>query len=1292
MVTRIFVYCLLSAFGANSIFAQTGCGDVQLRLAPDYSFAIGSSSGGSGYSLTLGNKTLTQGPLTQLALFHYDTSLTSTIGTAPLMAAGVAYDTGKFGKGFYLQSGGQLTYPAANTLNLSEGTIEMWVATRYNGNDPVFANAGYPVFFYVAPNGDYFSIGEAAPGPVMTASASVNGQQEAAYNGTAGDMSGWKAGEWHHIAATFSASANHIRFYLDGVKIADTNQGHYFPPSASGGSFQIGSTAFTLDELRISKVALSDSDVAYDAAHAAPFLDDEVVLPLAGVSPGQLNYTVAGCGAAVYSFTGIPVSNLTPPGGLLKAGSTSFPIAFETIQPTDCRYSVGSAQDFASMQTLETGPPTMAHKGTVNGVSPDPRVFNRVYFRCASNPDYLHTATYRSVAPPGQAFPRIGNIWIRPDFYRTTPDLAKKTQILLGTSDFSAADAVQLRTANPGVLFFPAVNVEDSGGEGSPPDEYLLKDVLGNKIVTWCTPPRYNFNMTRPDVQQFIARFGYQDLLESNFVFDGVFFDSFNTSKSQPLIDCEGKVVQIDADGDGIADDPAALNAAWKAGVYATVSAFHALAPNAYISGHALSLPVESEALARFNGTSLEFFPQSVREGLLSFGALWDLYHSWDSAAVTPAITMIQACPPNQLTYGYGAFAALSMLPSTLAFTQSSYPNMRFGLGLALMGDGFFFFDFGDYPSPVTWWYDEYDFKLGYPIGPASQIEAEKPVNLLANGRFEAGLDGWQFTLFDDGNGKADIDTSVAAEGSSSAHIHIASAATANWHVSLGHGNIALSEGAEYRVQFWARADLPREITVFSPGVGPANPLSAVIKIGTSWSQYSASFTAPATVPNGQVVFRVGDVAGDVWLDDVQLYSPPAAFYRRDFTNGAVLLNGSASPRTVTLEPGFKRFTGTQAPLYQYMVDDADSAFSVAGSWSTVTYNTGSWGPVGRNLPFLPQFQNGPYYHCWEGTCHQLDSGTGQARWNLNIPADGQYTIQAWLPAAPDAATWTKNAVYEVVAGDNVLASAAIDQSTASAGDALHQVATLSLRAEDAPFLRVRNAGSGPLIADAVYITSAARYNDGSPAQQVTLGAFDSILLRREQPLPESTARVNAAVNGTSNQPAIAAGGFVSIYGTGFGDTSRSWTSSDFSGDNLPLSLDGVSVTINGKPAYVQYIGPTQINAIAPDDDTIGPVPVQVTTPLGASYTGTVLKQKASPGLFTYQSGTTIYAAAIHVDGTLVGPIGPSSRPAVPGEVIEIYATGFGATTPALPTAQLVSQAAQTTLPVTMTIGAWPLM
>ena len=40
---------------------------------------------------------------------------------------------------------------------------------------------------------------------------------------------------------------------------------------------------------------------------------------------------------------------------------------------------------------------------------------------------------------------------------------------------------------------------------------------------------------------------------------------------------------------------------------------------------------------------------------------------------------------------------------------------------------------------------------------------------------------------------------------------------------------------------------------------------------------------------------------------------------------------------------------------------------------------------------------------------------------------------------------------------------------------------------------------------------------------------------------------------------------------------------SDFVVNRLPTQLGGVSVSIDGKPAYVYYISPTQINVLAPD-------------------------------------------------------------------------------------------------------------
>ena len=1265
---------------------------MQLQLTPDYSFAIGSSTGGSAYTLTQNGQTLISGPMTQLALLHFDNSPNTTSGTSPSGAVGAAYDNGKFGKGLYLQTGNGIRYPGA-LFNASEGTVEMWVAPRFNGSDSKYSTAGYNVFTFNASNGDFFTIAEdsAHQGRIVYTGAQVNGQWESAYGG-AGDMTAWKAGEWHHLAATFSASANHIRFYVDGVKVADNNEGHFFSPSAAGGSITIGSAVFTLDELRISNTALSDSAIAFDAYRTNPFADNEVMFSLTGIPPGQLTYSVNGCGTASLNFTGVPISNFAPPSGLLAPGSTSFTATFRTLQATTCRYSTGTPADYSSMQPLDTGPATTLHQAAVSGLSSDPRVTTRVFIRCASNPDFLQSATYRVVSTPGSGYPRIGNIWIGDYVFNNAPDQAQKTQLSLGSGGLTAANVLQLRGTNPNFLNIPSVNVSDNGGEGAPPDSYFLRDIHGNKIADWCGPVRYLLNVTHPEVTQFLAQYAYQLLAQSNFVFDGLFFDSFNNTIQQPFTDCYGNAVQIDSNGDGIPDDPAVLNASWGAGMYAVISGFRSLAPGAYVSGHVLDAPAQPQSLAAFNGTSIEFYPQSVREGVSSFGQLWDLYQSWNSQAISPTIPMIQAAPPNQLSYGYGYFPLKTTLPSTLSFAQTFYPNMRFGLALTLMGDGFFGFDFGDQAPPVTWWYDEYDFKLGTPLGPPVQVGTAGIANLLTNSGFENGLNGWRLLVNNDGQAKATAapDSTITADGASSAHVTINSTGTANWHIDFEQSSFSLTAGAEYRVQFWARADSSRTITVFSQGGAPNFPnygLSVQVSVGSSWKLYAASFTAPATANDARLEFWVGDIAGNVWLDDVQISPQTAPVYRRDFTNGVVLINGSGAAQTVPLEPGLQRFTGKQAPLYQYIVDDADAGFSATGSWSTVTYNTGSWGPSGRNLPSEPQNFNGPYYHCWEGNCHQLDSGAGQAQWNLNLPADGQYSIQVWLPAAPGAANWTKNAVYEVVAGGKVVASATIDQSAASKGDAWHDIATVNLNAADAPFLRLHNAGSGALVADAVYLASASLYNDGSPAPQVTLGAFDGILLQRQQTLPAPASRINTVVNAASFQPAISSSAFVSIVGSGFAASSVSWSSSDFTGGNLPTQLGGVSVAINGKPAFVEYVSPTQINAIAPDDVALGNVSVQVTTPQGLSYSATVLKQASSPAFFTYPAGGVTYVAAVHLDGTLVGPAGPSSRPAVPGEVIELYGTGFGPTEPATPASQLISVPALLSRPAQVAIG-----
>jgi uncharacterized protein (TIGR03437 family) len=137
--------------------------------------------------------------------------------------------------------------------------------------------------------------------------------------------------------------------------------------------------------------------------------------------------------------------------------------------------------------------------------------------------------------------------------------------------------------------------------------------------------------------------------------------------------------------------------------------------------------------------------------------------------------------------------------------------------------------------------------------------------------------------------------------------------------------------------------------------------------------------------------------------------------------------------------------------------------------------------------------------------------------------------------------------------------------------------------------------------------------------------------------------------------------------------------------------LSGVSVTVNGLAAYVEYISPTQVNLLAPDDATVGAVQVQVTTAQGKSNNFTAQKQQFAPAFFTI--GDT-YVAAQHADYSYVGKpgliAGVTTQPAKPGEIILLYGTGFGPTAPPLPSAQLVATPAVLANAVQVTIGGVP--
>jgi uncharacterized protein (TIGR03437 family) len=158
-------------------------------------------------------------------------------------------------------------------------------------------------------------------------------------------------------------------------------------------------------------------------------------------------------------------------------------------------------------------------------------------------------------------------------------------------------------------------------------------------------------------------------------------------------------------------------------------------------------------------------------------------------------------------------------------------------------------------------------------------------------------------------------------------------------------------------------------------------------------------------------------------------------------------------------------------------------------------------------------------------------------------------------------------------------------------------------------------------------------------------------------PRADSVA-ISGVVNGASFQPGISAGSWVTIQGTGLADTNpgRIWKNEEIVNGNLPTRLDGVSVTINGRAAYVYYISPTQINVQAPSDSGVGPVNVVVTNNGVVSASATAQLQTFAPAFFQY-SGTSYAIATRFPDNALVA--NPSTIPgtvaAKPGDVIILW-------------------------------------
>ena len=228
----------------------------------------------------------------------------------------------------------------------------------------------------------------------------------------------------------------------------------------------------------------------------------------------------------------------------------------------------------------------------------------------------------------------------------------------------------------------------------------------------------------------------------------------------------------------------------------------------------------------------------------------------------------------------------------------------------------------------------------------------------------------------------------------------------------------------------------------------------------------------------------------------------------------------------------------------------------------------------------------------------------------------------------------------------------------------------------------------GPSSVKVEYIREWLPADEKPPAQVSGTVQFAYTIPASGGPPPPAISSV--ATSGSGN-PTIAPNTWVEIKGSNLappGDL-RSWQISDFLNNQLPTRLDGVSVTVNGKAAYISYISPTQINILTPPDAITKNVPLVVNLNGANSNAFTTPAQALSPAFFNF-SGVP-YVAATHADGSYLGPatLYPGyTTPAKPGEIVVLYANGFGATSPAAVAGSPVQSGTLATLPVVQIGGA----
>lgn len=262
--------------------------------------------------------------------------------------------------------------------------------------------------------------------------------------------------------------------------------------------------------------------------------------------------------------------------------------------------------------------------------------------------------------------------------------------------------------------------------------------------------------------------------------------------------------------------------------------------------------------------------------------------------------------------------------------------------------------------------------------------------------------------------------------------------------------------------------------------------------------------------------------------------------------------------------------------------------------------------------------------------------------------------VRVLTPIAANACVYALTpAQVNVPAG----ATAATVNVSASSANCLVEPAT------DAAWLRAAASGQG-----AINLTIAANTSKEWRTGTVRVGDARISVVQRGLPIP--SVALGATVHAATNRQPVAQGSFATIYVPGLAERGVTWDTAIPDGRTLPKELAGVRVRVGGKDCFVSYVGPGQVNVLLPPDVAPGFAIVEVANAQGADRSWVEVAETA-PGLFFEPAGGKLHAAALFAGRA---ERISTSRPAKPGDFVELYATGLGATADSYPVGQVLSR------------------